>query len=141
MLHDLLVAKLEENGLDKPAIKLVNDKLRCRKQREKIVSSCSDWANFTRDILQRSILGPLLFNIFINDFSLFIEKSDICKFADDSILFSCGDIFSVILKSLEHDMKILLRWFKFTYTECGRVLIYDSSEIPKVEILPYNRAN
>ena len=73
-------------------------------------SSYSDWANVTRSIPQRSILGPLLFNIFINDIFLFIEKSDICKFTDDNTLFSCGDNLSVILKSLEHDMmKILLR--------------------------------
>ena len=61
---------------------------------------------------QRSILGSPLFNTFINDIFLFIEKSDICKFADDSTLFSCGDNLSAILKRLEHDMKILLRWFK-----------------------------
>ena len=73
---------------------------------KKIDSSYSDWANATTDFLQRSILGPLLFNIFINIF-LFIEKSDICKFTDDNTLFSCGYNLSVILKSLEHDMKIL----------------------------------
>ena len=67
-------------------------------------SSYSDWANVTRSIPQRSILGPLLFNIFINDIFLFIEKSDICKFADDNTLFYCKDNLSVILKSLEHDM-------------------------------------
>ena len=70
--------------------------------KEKIGSSYSDWANVTRGIPQRSILGPLLFNIFINDIFLFIEKSDICKFTDDNTLFSCGDNLSVILKSLEH---------------------------------------
>ena len=108
MSHDLLIAKLEAYGLDKPSLNWVNDYLRFRKQRKKIGSSYSDWANVTRGIPQRSILGPLLFNIFINDIFLFIEKSDICKFADDNTLFSCGDNLSVILKSLEHDMKILL---------------------------------
>ena len=52
-------------------------------------------------------------------------------------LFSCGDN----LKSLEHDMEIVLRRFKFTYSESGKVSIYDSSEIPTVKILSYNRAN
>ena len=107
--HDLLIAKVEAYGLDKPSLNLVNDYLRFRKQRGKIGSSYSDWANVTRGIPQRSILGPLLFNIFTNDIFLFIEKSDICKFADDNTLFSCGDNLSVILISLEHDMKILLR--------------------------------
>ena len=108
--HDLLIAKLDAYGLGKHSLNFVNGYLRFRTQRKKIGSSYSDWANVTRGIPQRSILGPLLFNIFINDIFLFIEKSDICKFADDNTLFSCGDNLSVILKSLEHDMmKILLR--------------------------------
>ena len=139
--HDLLIAKLEAYGPDKPSVNLVNDYLRFRKQRKKIGSSYSDWANVTRGIPQRSILGPLLFNIFINDIFLFIEKSDICKFADDNTLFSCGDNLSVILKSLEHDMKILLRWFKFTYSELRKVSICDTSEIPTFKILSYNEVN
>ena len=60
-------------------------------------------------IPQESTLGLLLLNNFIN--ILFIEKSDICNFADDNRLFFCGNNLSVILKSLEHDMKNLLRWF------------------------------
>ena len=90
--HGLLIAKLEANGLDKPSLNLVNDCLRFRKQRKKFGSSYSDSANVTRGILQRSILGPLLFNFFINDIFLFIEKSDICKFADDNTLLSSGDL-------------------------------------------------
>ena len=56
-------------------------------------------------IPQESTLGLLLLNNFIN--ILFIEKSDIYNFADDNRLFFCGNNLSVILKSLEHDMKNL----------------------------------
>ena len=76
-------------------------------KRKNTGSPYSDWPNAIRGIPQRFILGPQLFNNFINVF-LFIEKSGICKFADDNILFSCGDNLSVVLKSLEHNMKILL---------------------------------
>ena len=41
---------------------------------------------------------------------LLIEKSE--RFATLLMMISCGDNLSVILKSLEHDMKILLKWFK-----------------------------
>ena len=67
--HDLLIAKLEAYGLDKPCLTSVNDYLCFRKQRNKIDSSYSDWANVTRVISQESILGSLLFNIFINEIS------------------------------------------------------------------------
>ena len=52
--HDLLIARLDAYDLDKPSLNLVNGYLRFRKQREKIGSSYSNWANVTRDISQRS---------------------------------------------------------------------------------------
>ena len=54
-----------------------------------------------------------------------------CNFADDNILFPCGDNLSVILKSLEHYTKILLRWFNLNSLEANaeKVSIYDSWEI------------
>ena len=48
--HNLLIAKLEAYGLDKPSFNLLNDYLRLRKQREKIGSLYSVWANVTRVI-------------------------------------------------------------------------------------------
>ena len=77
LTYDFLIAKLEAYGPDKPSLNLVSHYLRFRKQRKKIGSSYSDWANATRGIAQRSILGPLLFNIFIKDIFLFVEKPDI----------------------------------------------------------------
>ena len=115
---------------------MVNGYLRFQKQREKIGSPYNEWANVTRGIPQRSILGPLLFNNFINDIFLFIEKFDICKCVDDNTSFSCGDNYnlSIVLKSLEHDMKIFLRQFKFTHSEYEEVSIYDSLEVSTVKI-------
>ena len=69
------------------------------------------WNEIKRGVPQGSVLGPLLFNVFINIF-MFIEKSEICNFADDNTIYDCGKDLSNILENLKHDMKILLKWFR-----------------------------
>ena len=78
----------------------------------KIGSSYSIWIEIKRGVPQGSILGPLLFNVFINDIFMFIEKTEICNFADDNTIYDCGEDLSNILENLKHDLKILLKWFR-----------------------------
>ena len=80
--------------------------------RTKIGSAYRDLANVIRGIPHGSILAPLVFNIFINDIFLAVEKSDICNFADDNTLYSPSSNLPLILNNLEHDMRHLLYWFK-----------------------------
>ena len=84
------------------------DYLNSRKQRTTVGSSYNKWSKIKHEILQGSILGPLLFNIFINDLVFVIEKSDIYNFADDISLYSCEANFKTALENLEHDAGKLL---------------------------------
>ena len=43
---------------------------------------------------------------------MFIDKTEICNFADDNTIYDCGEDLSNILENLKHDMKILLKWFR-----------------------------
>ena len=78
--HDFLVAKFEAYGIDKNGLNLIHNYLTNREQRTKVKSSCSDWYEIVIGVPPCSILGPLFFNLFINDFFLFIERTNICNF-------------------------------------------------------------
>ena len=110
--HDLMIVKFEAYRLRKSSLSLLLDYLTPRKQRVKIGSSYSIWNEIKRGVPQGSILGPLFFNAFINDIFMFIEKTEICNFADDNTIYDCGEDLSNILENLKHDLKILLKWFR-----------------------------
>ena len=65
-----------------------------------------------RGVPKESILGPLLLNVFINDIFMFIEKTEVCNFADDYTIYNCGEDLSNNLENIKHDLKILLKWFR-----------------------------
>ena len=72
--HNLLIAKLECYGVDKATLRLLLDYLTRRKQRTKIDSSFSSWCHINTGMHQGSILGPLLFNIYISTICFFHTK-------------------------------------------------------------------
>ena len=109
--HDLLIAKLAAYGFGTGSLNLLHSYLSYRKQRVKIGSTFSDWHYISSGVPQGSILGPLLFNIYINDLLLCIEKSRICNFADDNTLYASGANIGDVATCLKVDIENVLKWF------------------------------
>ena len=110
--HDLLSAKLEAYGLDVNSLRLIYSYLDSRLQRVKLGSHRNTAKVIKIGVPEGSVLGPLLFNIFINDLFLINLDSEICSFADDNTLYSCGHDLQEIVTNLENDLSKLLEWFK-----------------------------
>ena len=89
-----------------------NSKLSHRKQRTKIGSSFSSWFDIYIGVPQGSILGPLLFNIFINDLFLNVIKSEVCSFADGNTLYSFGKKLDTVFSNLKYDLENVMSWFQ-----------------------------
>ena len=108
LFHDLLIAKLSAYGFSINSRCLIYDYLNNRYQRVKIGSVRSFPRKIHMGVLQGSVLGPMLFNIFINDLFLISLDSEICNFADGNTIFSCGNELHEIMTVLENDLSILL---------------------------------
>ena len=85
--HDGLIFKLKSYGVEGELLLLLKNYLRNREQRVVLNGQTSEWKRIYSGVLQGSVLGPLLFLIYIND--LPNVTTSMCKiFADDTSLFS-----------------------------------------------------
>ena len=109
--HDLLLLKLKSYGLSDNALELVTSYLSNRKQCVKLGSLCSSYQPLVKGVPQGSILGPLLFNVFINDIFSFVTDSSLYNYADDNTLSYVNKDVDILVDVLERDSKALIQWF------------------------------
>ena len=107
--HDGLIFKLKQNGISGSLLKLFENYLHNRKQRVVLNGSFSDYSEIESGVPQGSVLGPLLFLIYINDLERNI-KSNIKFFADDTMLFSVVKDPVISADDLNHDLAIIYQW-------------------------------
>ena len=84
--YNLLIAKLHAYGLSFDTVTFLNLHLKDRKQNVRINNIFSAFQNILSGVPQGFILGPILFNIFLNDFLSCIKKSGLHSFADDNTI-------------------------------------------------------
>ena len=89
--HDLLLKKLDAYGVEGEEKARVADYLNGslgRKQRVSLDGEVSEWSDIRRGVPQGSILGPLLFNIYVNDLPDIVDHAIINLYADDTTIYT-----------------------------------------------------
>ena len=109
--HELILAKLHAYGFSLRALRLIHSYLTNRKQRTKVNGKYSSWEVILFGVPQGSILGPLLFNIFLCDLFLIMKETSFASNADDNTPYVTAENLDEVIKSLEKDSIKLFQWF------------------------------
>ena len=107
--HDGLIFKLRQNGVEGKFLELIHNYLNNRSQRVMLNGTASARGPIKSGVPQGSVLGPLLFLVFINDLECGI-KSQVKFFADDTSLFSIVKDPNITADELNHDLNLINQW-------------------------------
>ena len=107
--HALLLKKLELHGISDNSLQLITSFLLNRTQLVNVNGSNSDFLSVRYGVPQGSVLGPLLFSLYINDLPLYIDGS--CElFADDNSIHTSHSSLSSVSSNLQESVNRLVDW-------------------------------
>ena len=109
--HSLLVPKLKAYVLSDTSCKLLDDYLTGRIQRVNIGDTYSKWKEIKRGVPQGSVLGPMLFNVFINDLFFHIQYVKLNAYADDERLYDSEVDLAELGKRLLRELNTANTWY------------------------------
>lgn len=109
--HDLLLKKLEYYGIRGIALQWFKNYLNDRKMYVYFNNINSKVCDITMGVPQGSVLGPLLFNIYVNDVFSSVTSADLTLFADDSTLYKSGISTKLLFQDVNFDLKNIYKWF------------------------------
>ena len=108
--HEKLLQKCAAYGIGGKLLAVIRAFLSNRWQRVKVGDTFSDWSRVTSGVPQGSVLGPLLFLIYINDLPGVIKASQIQLYADDAKIFLARDRLAPTAAGLQRDLTSLQLW-------------------------------
>ena len=80
----------------------------------------SSWMELVLDVPQGSVLGTLLFNIYISDLIFLTESTNVCNYADDTTFHACDIDLEKRVRRLEHGSMLAIDWFKSNYKKLNQ---------------------
>ena len=110
--HDFLIAELHAYGFKKKPLTFLYSYLKCKKQSVKINDMESFFQILLSVVPQGSIVGPILFNVFINDLFFFIKEPKLANFADDNIIYVVSKDLTELLVILRKECETAINWYK-----------------------------
>ena len=112
IVHDLLIAKLAAYGFSNTALCYVYSYLNNRKQRVRINNTYSNYQKIISGVLRDSILGPVFFNLSVNDLFIFVSDVSLHNFANDNTLSAFAEIILKLIDILQPGSETVFDWFK-----------------------------
>ena len=110
--HDLFIAKLHAYGFNKKALTFLYSYLKRRKQSVKIYDTESFFQIRLSGVPQGSLLGPILFNLFINYLLFLIKEAELANFADDNTIYVGSKDLTELLEIFQKECETAINWFK-----------------------------
>ena len=120
--HNILLSKLKFYGLNDNAIRLLKNYLSDRDQYVQLGNTKSQLHGISRGIPQGSVMGPLLFNIVINDLNAATKKFDLILYSDDTTLISTLETFgntnrpTEIENNISNEISKITTWLHYYVT-------------------------